>query len=140
MILLLPTLILLAGIGQLVLAAASPLIPHVLGWKEDTAKLKLLTRQVFWTYAVYIWVINICFGLVSTFAGHLLLERTPLAGIVSGFMAAYWAGRVLIQFFYFDRSQAPPGLLSKLGEIALTGLFIYLTAVYGCAVYGAVVR
>lgn len=40
---------------------------------------------------------------------------------------------MLVQFFYFDRSEAPPGAFYKLAEAALVGLFILLTAVYGYA-------
>jgi hypothetical protein len=42
-------------------------------------------------------------------------------------------GRVLIQFFYFDRSDTPPGLLVRLAELALIGLFVYLSLVYAAA-------
>ena len=48
------------------LAAVSPLIPFVLRWREQTARLDTLTRQVFWTYAGYILVINLCFGGLGT--------------------------------------------------------------------------
>jgi len=61
------------------------------------------------------------------------LDRSPLAGCVTGFITAYWMGRVLIQFFYFDRSDAPPGLLVRLAEVALIGLFVYLSLVYAAA-------
>ena len=37
--------------------------------------LRPLLRQVFWTYAAYIWFTNLCFGLVSALAPHWLLER-----------------------------------------------------------------
>lgn len=129
------TLLILAGIGQLALAAASLAIPRVLRWGDDTAKLTTLTRQVFWTYAAYIWVTNICFGVVSTWGADHLLDHTPLARVVTGFMATYWGARILVQFFYFDRSAAPPGLIYKLGEVALVALFIFLTAVYGWAAW-----
>jgi hypothetical protein len=128
----LPALVFVAGIGQLALVAASLAIPSVLRWRQDTAKLRPLTRQVFWTYAVYIWCTNLAFGLVSL-RPRWLLDRSPLAACVTGFIAAYWVGRVLIQFFYFDRSDAPPGLLVRLAEGALVGLFIYLSMVYGAA-------
>lgn len=130
----LPQLILLAGIGQLLLICASLAIPRVLKWKEDTAKLRPLTRQVFWTYAVYIWSINLAFGLVSLKPAWLL-DGSPLAACVTGLMAAYWIGRVLIQFFYFDRTDAPSGLHVKLAEIALVGLFVYLSLTYAGAVW-----
>src|SRR5262249_30057880 len=128
----LPLLVLVAGAGQLALIAASLAIPRVLHWSEETAKLGPLTRQVFWTYAIYIWCTNLSFGRLSLRPGWLL-DRSPLAGCVTGFMTAYWAGRVLIQFFYFDRSAAPPGLYVRLAEAALVGLFLYLSLVYAAA-------
>jgi hypothetical protein len=128
----LPWLILAAGIGQLVLIVASLAIPFVLNWRADTAKLRPLTRQVFWTYSIYIWATNLSFGLVSLKPAWLL-DGSPLAACVTGFIAAYWLGRVLIQFFYFDRSDAPPGWYVKAAEVALVGLFVFLTVVYGLA-------
>src|ERR1700736_1222662 len=103
---LLPRLVLVAGIGQLTLVLASLAIPRVLRWREQTAALRPLLRQVFWTYAAYIWATNLCFGLLSALAPHWLLDRSPLAGAVTGFITAYWGGRLVIQFTYFDRSDA----------------------------------
>jgi hypothetical protein len=128
----LPTLVLAAGIGQLILIIASLAIPRVLRWSEDTAKLRPLTRQVFWTYAIYIWCTNLAFGLVSL-NPDWLLDRSPLAACVTGFIAAYWVGRVLIQFFYFGRSDAPTGIHVRLAEVALVGLFVFLSFVYGAS-------
>jgi hypothetical protein len=47
-----------------------------------------------------------------------------------------------VQFFYFDRSEAPPGAFYKVAEVALVALFVFLTAVYGyvAAFPGAHVR
>ena len=124
------TLLMVAGLGQLLLALGSLALPRILRWGDDTAKLRPLTRQVFWTYAGYIWVSNVCFGVVSTFAPDWLLAGTPLARVVTGYIAAYWGARILIQFFYFDRSEAPPGVFYKAAEGALVGLFVFSTAVY----------
>jgi hypothetical protein len=130
---LMKALLILAGFGQLALAAGSLALPRILRWRDDTAKLRPLTRQVFWTYAAYIWVTNICFGVVSAFAPDWLLDRSPLARVVAAYITVYWGARVLVQFFYYDRSQAPPGTFYRLAEVALLGLFIFLTAVYGYA-------
>jgi hypothetical protein len=128
----LSALVFVAGIGQLVLIVASLAIPGVLHWRDDTAKLRPLTRQVFWIYAIYIWCTNLAFGLVSL-RPNWLLDRSPLATCVTGFITTYWVGRVLIQFLYFDRSDAPPGLFMRFAEIALVGLFVYLSLVYAIA-------
>jgi hypothetical protein len=126
-------LVFAAGLGQIILISASLAIPRTLGWRAETAKLRPLTRQVFWTYAGYIWFTNLCFGLLSTFAPAWLLDRSPLAGVVAGFIATYWAARVVIQFTCFDRTDVPPGRWVRVAEAALVGLFVYLTLVYGLA-------
>ncbi len=124
-------LLIAAGVGQLILISASLAIPRVLRWPEDVAKLRPLTRQVFWTYAGYIWATNLSFGLISTFSPDWLLDRTPLVGAVCGFIATYWGARVTIQFVYFDRTDAPKGPLFASGEVLLVALFVILTVVYG---------
>ena len=129
----LQALVITAGVGQLALAAGSLAIPRLLRWGEDTAKLRPLTRQVFWTYAAYIWATNLCFGLLSALAPGWLLDPSPLAGAVTAFIAAYWGARLLLQCCYFDRADAPPGLFFRFAEAALIGLFLFLTAVYGAA-------
>ena len=120
-----------AGAGQLVLIVASLAIPRVLHWHEETAKLRPLTRQVFWTYAAYIWGTNLAFGLVSAFAPRWLLDHTPLAGAVCAYIGICWGARLVIQFTYFDRTDAPNGPLFVVGETALVGLVLLLTLVYG---------
>jgi hypothetical protein len=124
-------LLILAGLGQLALALGSLALPRVLRWSEDTAKLQPLTRQVFWTYAAYIWVTNVAFGALSVLAPAWLLSGTPLARAVASYIAVYWGARLLVQFFYFDRTAAPPGTFYRVAEGALVGLFLYLTAVFG---------
>lgn len=126
-------LVRLAGIGQLLLVAASPVIPHVLGWRQELAQVRPLTRQVFWTWAGYIWITHMTFGLLSTFAPGLLVDRGPLSGFVAAFIGTWWGARLVIQFTYFDRSAAPPGRIYKLGEFALVALFAILACVYATA-------
>ncbi|MFL5342224.1 MAG: hypothetical protein ACJ8F7_18920 [Gemmataceae bacterium] len=129
----LKSLLLLAGVGQLILAVGSLAIPRVLRWSDDLAKVRPLTRQVFWTYAGYIWATNVAFGLLSVSMPAALCGGGALAAAVTGFITLYWLARVVIQFVYFDRSSAPPGVRFKVAEVILVGLFVVLTAVYGWA-------
>jgi len=131
----LPEYLFLAGLAQLVLAAGSLAIPGVLGWKSELAKVQTLIRQMFWTYAAYILVINICFGLLSVFGIKELTDGSFLAKVVTGFIAVYWISRVLLQFFYFDRSGFPSGALNRLAEVVLTVLFVVLSVIYSLAFY-----
>ena len=103
----LETVVLVAGIGQLAIVVGSLKIPSVLGWKQDVASLRPLTRQVFWTYAGYIWATNLSFAMISMLAPAALLDGALLAGSVTAFIALSWGARVVIQFTWFDRSDAP---------------------------------
>jgi hypothetical protein len=124
-------MIVVAGMGQLGLVAASLAIPRALHWAEDLAKLRPLTRQVFWVYAAYIWSTNLAFGLISAFAPRWLLDPTPAAGAVCAYMGIYWGARLVIQFTYFDRTDVPKGAFFCVGETVLVGLFLFLTLLYG---------
>lgn len=128
-------LIRIAGLAQLVLVLGSLPIPGVLQWRLELAKVQPLIRQMFWTYAGYILITNLCFGLLSFFVAGDLLNGSRLAMLLSGFIAVYWISRVLIQFFYFDRTSFPKGPWHKAAEILLTTLFISLSLVYSVAFY-----
>lgn len=123
--------LILAGIAQLGIAASSVFIPRLLGWKEETTRLKPLTRQVFWTYASYILGIHVAFGLLSVLAPAALLDGSLLARAVCGFIAIYWAVRLTLQFVAFDRSVAVGRPLFRFAEAAYVGTFAYLVLVYG---------
>jgi len=123
-------LVIAAGVGQVGVALGSLALPRILRWRADTSKLRPLTRQVFWTYAAYIWVTNLCFGVVSIVAPAHLLDGSSLARIVTGYIALYWGARVLVQFFWFDRTAAPTGRFYQVAELALVASFVFFTAVY----------
>lgn len=126
-------LVFLAGIGQLCLVSGSLMIPVALRWSEDVAKLRPLTRQIFWTYAAYIWSTNLFFGIVSVTIPGELIAGSPVSSALTIFITIYWAARLGIQFFYFDRSDAPQGRFYVVAEWLLIGLFLSLTVVYGYA-------
>src|SRR5687767_14826659 len=100
----------LAGLGQLALALGSLAIPAVLGWREDVAQLRPLTRQMFWVYALYIWTSHMAFAAVSMLAPAALTDHSLLAVCVTSFIALWWATRLTIQFACLDRRSAPQGL------------------------------
>jgi hypothetical protein len=124
----------LAGWGQLALCAGTLALPRILKWREKLAATPKLERQMFLVYAAYIWATNLAFGLLSALAPRLLLDGSPLAACVLGFIALYWGARVALQFGYFDlKSARPPGWFYVAAEQALNVLFVGLTLLYGAA-------
>ena len=136
---LLQTLIVIAGVGQLVLVAVSPAIPRVLKWNEELTGMSQLLRRLFWVYAAYILCTNLGFGLLSTFTPHSLLDGSQLAIAVSGFIAVYWGSRLVIQFACFGNVK-PAGALYRFAEVVLVLFFVFLTVVYGATAYTNILR
>jgi len=124
------TLLVLVGLGQIALALVSLMLPRILRWREETARLSPLTRRIFWVYAGYILGTNLCLGTLSAIAPQLLLDRSPLARLTSGYATAYWGVRLVIQFVWF-RQVAPRGRGYALADLAVTLLFVLWTASYG---------
>ena len=119
-----------AGAAQLAIVVASLAVPLVLRWREDTAKLTPLTRQVFWIYAGYILGAHVAFGGVSLCHPRWLNDGTPLARAVAGFIATWWGARLALQFLVMDRSARPPGRWAELAEALLVTAFTALAAIY----------
>ena len=126
----LETFVFAAGIGQLLLVTGSPAIPVLLHWRRDLAPLPPLLRRLFWVYAAYILATNFAFGLLSALDPAALLDGSTLALAVSAFIACYWTGRLAVQFACFDRAVKPRGSFFTAAEVALTGLFVFLTLTY----------
>ena len=127
--------LMIAGAGQIALVVALVSAPKVLDWKQDTAKLRPLTRQILWTYAHYIGVTNLCIGLLSLFGADLLMAHTPLSAIVSGYIFVYWTARLTLQFTYYDRSDRPEGTFYTVCGHLIELLFVILVITYGLLVY-----
>jgi ABC-type enterochelin transport system permease subunit len=125
----------IAGLAQIALAFGSLAIPQILKWRPELAKVHPLIKQMFWTYAAYIFVINLCFGILSVFAFRDITNNSKLAAIITGFIALYWISRVSIQFLYFDRANFPTGKWHKLGEVLLVTVFVFLSITYSWAFY-----
>jgi hypothetical protein len=129
------TLLVLAGLGQLLLAVTSLALPSLLGWREQTARLGDFTRRVFWTYAGYILGTNLFLGGVSMALAEELLARGPLARAFAGYVAAYWGARLVIQLVAY-RPVAPRGPWFLAADWTVTAVFAAWTALYGFVALG----
>jgi NADH dehydrogenase len=69
-----------------------------------------------------------------------LLDGTGLAASVSGFIALYWSARLVLQFTYLDRSDAPQGRWFLAAEAALVSLFVFLSVTYTGALVANLAR
>lgn len=120
-----------AGFGFTMLVLASFWIPGILGWKEKLAGLTPLMRELFWTYAGYVFGSHVLFTVLSLGYHDWLLSGTPAAGVISAFICLWWTVRVYLQFFGFDLAEVEDSWFNRLAKHLLTLLFIYLMVFFG---------
>jgi hypothetical protein len=127
------TLIALAGLVQFAIAATSVAIPRLLDWPAELTRLRPLTRRIFWTYSGYILGTHVWFGALSVGWSGQLLGGTPLAALVTGFIAVYWLVRVVGQFAWYDRGVAAERPLFRIAEVLYVSAFVFVTGVFAVA-------
>ena len=121
----------IAGALLLLLAAAHPLIPKELGWKEDLAKLAPVNRQIFLVHVGFIVLMLVLMGGLALVYAEELATPGRLSRAVLGGLALFWGLRLLTQQLVYDRSLWRGNRRYTAVHIALTLLWLYLTAVFG---------
>lgn len=119
-----------AGLGHFALCAASSHIPKALGLKQQIAGLSPLTRQLVVMQAGYTFMLVFVIGVLSIAAPGLLLDATPLAACVSGFLFAFWSSRAVLQLTYVDKTDRPPGLKYKFAVWAFPAMFLFFSTTF----------
>lgn len=129
---LMPTLIFLAGVGQLGVLIASALVPLQLKWKTELTVLSRLHRQMYWVYGGYVVLAIVAFGLISLFNARELANGSGLARSVCGYIGVFWGVRLALQWVLDVKDHLSTWWL-RLGYYALTILFASFTLLYGLA-------
>ena len=129
----LPTLLLIAGFGHFAILIASALVPETLNWRQELARLGALTRQIVWVHGIFIVLVIIGFGVISIVNARPLSDGSAISRSVCGFVAVFWAARLVVQFLVFDaKPHLTTGVL-RWGYHGLTVMFAYFVLVYGWA-------
>ena len=124
----------LGALGHFVILLASFQVPRQLNWREDLAKLSRFNRKVFWTYGAFIVGCIVAFGAIALVLHDEYLRGERAAVAIALFNGAFWAARVLTDFFYFGDEDWPRGALFEVGHVALTLLFCALAILFGVVV------
>ena len=129
---LLPTLIFVAGVGQLLVLIASAQVPFRLNWREIFQSLPKLHRQMYWVYGGYVVLAIVGQGLVSVLCADELASDSSLARGVCGYMAVFWGVRLSLQGV-LDVKEHLTAWWLRAGYYLLSVFFAYFTAVYALA-------
>jgi hypothetical protein len=128
----LPLAIQLAGGLHLLVAAANFVLPGMLGYRENLAKVSPIIRQIFLVHAAYIVLVLVGFGMICLRFSDDLCGGSRLGLFVCEFLAVFWFLRVVLQFGFYDRVTKRE---HPIGSFIFSAIFLYFAAIFGAAVF-----
>lgn len=123
----------IGGVLHFTILIASALVPQVLDWRTNLALLHPFLRRLFWVYGVFIVLVIVSFGVLTTAFAHLMATGDPVGRGLCAFIAIFWLARLGVQLFVFDCRDFLTNRLIALGYHGLTLAFAYLAVIYGWA-------
>jgi hypothetical protein len=128
----LPIGIQFAGALHLLVACANFVLPGILHYRQNLAKVSPIIRQIFRVHAFYIVLILLGFGTLCLCFSHDLAGGSSLGRFLSAFLALFWSIRVVLQLAFYDRATKQE---HPLGNIFFSAIFIYFAAVFLAATF-----
>ena len=129
----LESLIFISGILHLATLLGSAQVPKELRFKDELPKVAPLLRQWILVAGLYIVINLIAFGLIALTVSSTLASGEPLARAFCGYVACFWAIRLVIQFGVFDAKPYLRNRFLTIGYHGLTCVFAWHTLVFGYA-------
>ena len=128
------TLLRIAGVLQLGVAAANLPLSWLLGFGKEHSCLTPIVRQIHEVHHVYLVGLLAVFAAVSLAFPEELSGGGRLGNFLSAVLALFWGARLGVQRFYYD-----PEFLRhhRAGDVAFSLIFAFLFGVYAASAAGA---
>ena len=91
----------IAGILQWLVAASNLFAARIFRYRENLTKVTPFVREVFMVQNLYIMATVAMFGVLCIAFGPSW--RCLLGRFLSGFLAIFWGGRIIVQLFFYDK-------------------------------------
>ena len=106
---------------------ANFIAPSKLNYKGNVARMEPLHQEIFQVHCLYTMLTVGGMATLCWFLPEELASGNPLAIALLWFMAGYWGLRVLIQFFYYNRSIKKT---YPIYNVLFTLAFVYLSIAF----------
>ena len=111
------------------LALLHAVFPRYFRWKEETAGLGLLTRQILYVHTFFIALTVFLMGLLClTSAAEMM--HTPLGRRICLGLSVFWGIRLVIQFFGYSSKLWRGKAFETLAHFAFTLFWGWLTVLF----------
>jgi hypothetical protein len=125
----------IAGVLLLLLAIVNLFVPKHCRWADDLPRMSLLNRQIFIVHAAFIVLTIMLMAGVSLACTHELLAPSRLSRALLAGMSLFWFARLLVQWFYYDRSIWRGNRFRTAMQFVFTFLWCYLSGAFAFALW-----
>jgi hypothetical protein len=135
---LLLTLLRFCGVLLLGMFVLNFFVPRQFRWREELPRLSLLNQNVMVVHAIFIAFLMLLMGLLLLMLPAELLTAQPLARAVLAGLTAFWALRLVIQWFVYDRRLWRGKRFETAIHFAFSGLFALFTFTFAAALWRSI--
>ena len=121
------------GVVMAALVAVNLVVPIRSRWREETARLSLLNRQIFQAHAMFLVLTLALFSVLLVGYADALVEPTRLSRAVLAGLTMFWGLRMLMQWFFYSPAIWRGDRFHTAMHWLFSAAWVYVTAVLGAA-------
>jgi len=119
-----------AAIAHGCVLVAGVQVPWRLDWRNELARLSRFNRKIPWVYHGFIGLIIVAFGAMTALLRDEMLRGDRAALALVALMAAFWIARLLVDAFFYEDDDWPPGRSFAVGHALLVLAFVGMASTY----------
>ena len=121
------------GVVMALLVAVNLVVPVRYRWRDETARLSLLNRQIFQAHAVFLILTLALLSVLLLNYADVLVEPTPLSRAVLAGLTIFWGLRMLMQWCFYSPAIWRGDRFHTAMHWLFSATWVYVTGVFATA-------
>jgi hypothetical protein len=121
------------GVVMALLVAVNLVVPVRYRWRDETARLSLLNRQIFQAHAAFLILTLALFSVLLLNYADALVEPTRLSRALLGGLTIFWALRMLMQWCFYSPAIWRGDRFHTAMHWLFSATWVYVTGVFATA-------
>jgi hypothetical protein len=130
----------IVGVLMALVAVVNLFVPGRLRWREEMSRLSLVNRQIFQVHSFFIVLTVTLVSALLLTVGDTLLEPTRLSRAVLVGLTAFWALRMLAQWFFYSGEIWRGNRFNTVTHCIFSLAWVYVAVTFAAALWSNLSR